>query len=81
MRNKNLAVLRFEIPYERDAFRFNLLGTFREMTVKQVRNSSLSFLVNLSYMGMTRLLFNFGEARMIFLLSALNTILLVRVVR
>ena len=41
---KNLAVLRFEIPYERDAFRFNLLGTFRERTFKQVRNSSLSFL-------------------------------------
>ena len=32
---KILAVLRFEIPFERDAFRFNLFGTFRERTRSQ----------------------------------------------
>ena len=36
-----LAVLRFKVPFERDAFRLNLFGTFRETTLKQVRNSSL----------------------------------------
>ena len=39
-----LAVLRFEISFERDAFRFNLFVTFRERTFKRVRNSSLSVL-------------------------------------
>ena len=35
-----LAVLRFKIPFERDPFRLNPFGTFRETTFKQVRNSS-----------------------------------------
>ena len=39
-----LAVLGFKIPFERDAFRFNSFGTFRETTLKQVRNSSLGTL-------------------------------------
>ena len=31
-----LAVLRLQIPFETDAFRFNLFGTFRGMTFKHV---------------------------------------------
>ena len=37
-----LAVVR--IPFERDAFRLNPFGTFRETTFKQARNSSLGTL-------------------------------------
>ena len=33
---KKIAVLRFETPFERYAFRFSLIGTFRERTFKQV---------------------------------------------
>ena len=37
-----LAVVRFKTPFERDAFRFNILSAlFRETTFKQGRNSSL----------------------------------------
>ena len=39
-----LAVVRFKIPFERDAFRLNPFGTFRETTFKRVRNSSLGTL-------------------------------------
>ena len=64
-----LAVLRFKIPFERDAFCFYLFGIFRETTFKQVRNSSLGTLCPCR--GMTRLLFyGFGEARIIFLPSS-----------
>ena len=40
----------------------------------RLENRVLAFCVNHSYRGVTQLLFNFGEARMIFLLRALNMI-------
>ena len=55
MGNKILGVLRFEIPFERDRFRFNLFATFRERTFKQVEIRVLSSCVNQSYRGMTNL--------------------------
>jgi len=39
-----MAVLGFEITFERDSFCINPFGTFREMTFKQVRNLSLGAL-------------------------------------
>ena len=66
-----LAVLRFKIPFQRDACRFKPFGTFRETTFKQFRNSIPGTLC--SCREMTRLLFyGFGEARIIFLPSSEN---------
>ena len=39
-----LAVLRFKIPFERNAFRFNPFDALRETTFKQARNLSLGAL-------------------------------------